>query len=808
MSAVTLKELSIKNFRSIKGTITVPLDASIILVHGPNGTGKTSVMSALELTLTGRLAELAAEDHEHLIYRGARAASLQLRSSRGTVRVRPDHPPGEWRGQLDDPDARFFTERCYLAQRTLGQLLEIYQQAGRDTDSPLTRFVKELLGLDELDALIDGLEPVKHKTRVKTLVPEYATAEQQVKTLRAELSGATARHSELQAHAEQLQGQIAARLQELDAPGNIDPSSGAAALRRWLSRSDEEQNLLRLNASHAEIAALRASQATPQGRGMALASRRAEATEQAAGQAAARWRETHGAALEALLDRLRDELPGIPSALAGEDPATAHQSALRQIVAQLERAKENAKADARRAAEVKRLNQQIKRTEARIAAVDRRLAARRAHDAGGQLAAALAALAPHIHGEDCPVCGRDYAELASGQLSVHLAARISELAEHAERLQALAGKRVQDLEELTAAKDAREQIAAQLLDGPARAAAKARLARMRIFKRQLTAMRTGAAEGAELIRAATEAERARAQAHARDRLSRRAAASLAGISESLGLPPPSRTMALDRQIAKLDTRLARDIKALQARQQARASLRTHITRFEETSEARERVQTQMSEAKELLERTRGAVRTLDGRLAAARTLRKDAEAHRTRIVTQVFNSSLNSTWRDLFVRLAPSEPFVPAFRVPDAPGEHVAANLETRHRDGRPGGSPAAMLSAGNLNTAALTLFLALHLTAERRLQWLVLDDPVQSMDEVHVAQFAAVLRTLSREHGRRIVIAVHEQALFEYLALELSPASRSDSLVTVELSRGGDGSSKADSRTLRYRTDPVLAAA
>ncbi len=80
------------------------------------------------------------------------------------------------------------------------------------------------------------------------------------------------------------------------------------------------------------------------------------------------------------------------------------------------------------------------------------------------------------------------------------------------------------------------------------------------------------------------------------------------------------------------------------------------------------------------------------------------------------------------------------------------------------------MLSAGNLNTAALTLFLALHLTAKPTLPWLLLDDPVQSMDEVHVAQLAAVLRTLTRQHKRRIIIAVHEQALFDYLVLELEP--------------------------------------
>lgn len=39
----------------------------------------------------------------------------------------------------------------------------------------------------------------------------------------------------------------------------------------------------------------------------------------------------------------------------------------------------------------------------------------------------------------------------------------------------------------------------------------------------------------------------------------------------------------------------------------------------------------------------------------------------------------------------------------------VEAVLETLHRSGKASGSPGAMLSQGNLNTAALTLFLAIH---------------------------------------------------------------------------------------------------
>jgi exonuclease SbcC len=92
-------------------------------------------------------------------------------------------------------------------------------------------------------------------------------------------------------------------------------------------------------------------------------------------------------------------------------------------------------------------------------------------------------------------------------------------------------------------------------------------------------------------------------------------------------------------------------------------------------------------------------------------------------------------------------------------------------------------------------------------LPWLLLDDPVQSMDEVHVSQFAALLRTVTRQHGRHLVIAVHERALFEYLSLELSPTSPEERLVAVELTRSLEGDTIATPRTVEYETDIAFAA-
>jgi exonuclease SbcC len=190
-------------------------------------------------------------------------------------------------------------------------------------------------------------------------------------------------------------------------------------------------------------------------------------------------------------------------------------------------------------------------------------------------------------------------------------------------------------------------------------------------------------------------------------------------------------------------------------------------------------------------------------------IRNAVDKVRCDIIRREFNDRLNRVWRDLFVRLASGEPFVPAFRIPLSSTQRLQPKLITEHRDGGDaGGTPGAMLSAGNLNTAALTLFIALHLSVPKELPWLILDDPVQSMDDVHIAHFAALLRTLSKEHGRQIMIAVHDRQLFEYLRLELSPAFPDDSLLTLELSRGPRRDSVCVSTRLSFKEETALLAA
>ena len=184
-------------------------------------------------------------------------------------------------------------------------------------------------------------------------------------------------------------------------------------------------------------------------------------------------------------------------------------------------------------------------------------------------------------------------------------------------------------------------------------------------------------------------------------------------------------------------------------------------------------------------------------------LANSARSLREELLGRVVDRGLNDLWRDLFARLAPRERFLPRLRL-ERGGRDSGTSIvfDTVNEEGDPFGSPGEMLSAGNLNSAALSLFLGVNLAVEQPVPWLVLDDPVQSMDDLHVTHFAALLRTMGRSHGRQVVVAVHDEALFEYLCLELTPVEAGESLSTVRLSRGSDGLTRADAELKGWRPE------
>lgn len=128
-----LLSLTIENFRGVRDRVEFNLDASVVLLWGPNGTGKTTLFDALLWLLQGSLPRLAAqtmrrnEDYVVNAYRRASPATV-------SARVRSD-------GQEFEVTRRGFASQNVLEIRGIGRSV---------TGEPYQLLEKLLLGVRDL----------------------------------------------------------------------------------------------------------------------------------------------------------------------------------------------------------------------------------------------------------------------------------------------------------------------------------------------------------------------------------------------------------------------------------------------------------------------------------------------------------------------------------------------------------------------------------------------------------------------------------------------------------------------------------
>ncbi len=801
-----LRSIRLANFRSIPGEFRLPLDAQVILIHGPNGSGKTSILSAIELALTGEVQSLARVDGRyfaHIPHHGQdfAAVDIEIADIAGDVHRHDVMTVGP--GGLDGTPAlegsarRFYSERAYLDQYALGRLLEIYQHTETNQESSLERFVNELLGLDELDALVGGLDDTLHVGRLRKTVGRFAAAESDQASGKERIKTATAERRTLEAEIEaaeselvRLCGQLGSLDRQFSEVPTLEELSGQGELLRLRQRLDDGR------AATNQLTELR-------GRLSGLAAWPTQVRRRDALRARA--------AVTARLDEWQGEY------LA---PMSHLSSAAERLGIQAERDPRDilrVQSDIERTTgEVAELLERHDLAMAETADLDRRTA--EAEDAteeislrtseeeeiAGTLATGLSAIMEHVDGEICPVCDRDFSELSDQGLRSHLQ----------EKVQAIAGKGA-DLRQLREARSAAQLDLAELRqrrdDAARRMLEDADLARIQdqrslldAFASELESASAWLIQGVEILDRLQVAEDEIAEGEHASEERREIDQALSAIGAQLGAEDAAGTSEetlqslLDLATQEVDSATAlhavhsEAIESATGLRQMRADLGDSTSAIADLVSRQDELDSQIRQAQE--------------RRDVAKAVHSAALDERSEIIRRVFNQSLNKVWRDVFVRLAPDEVFVPAFGIPQVRRRSVSFALETVHRSGEIGGSPGAMLSAGNLNTAALSLFISLHLAAEPVVPCLVLDDPIQSMDEVHVSQFAALIRTLSKQLGRQVVIAVHERELFEYLCLELSPAFEGDRLITIEL--GSQTSTSREPLVEKIEYEPDLAVA
>jgi DNA repair exonuclease SbcCD ATPase subunit len=92
---------------------------------------------------------------------------------------------------------------------------------------------------------------------------------------------------------------------------------------------------------------------------------------------------------------------------------------------------------------------------------------------------------------------------------------------------------------------------------------------------------------------------------------------------------------------------------------------------------------------------------------------------------------------------------------------------------------PVPILSSSQLNSLAVSLFLALNLALPSlKLGITILDDPLQSLDSINLLGLVDVLRRL-RAH-RQTIVSTHEARLLGLLQRKLRPVRTGERMITL----------------------------
>lgn len=341
-------------------------------------------------------------------------------------------------------------------------------------------------------------------------------------------------------------------------------------------------------------------------------------------------------------------------------------------------------------------------------------------------ASALAAAATPLLGETCPVCGQSIDP-------AHVAARLRESAEGASARQILA---------------ARERVDA--------------------VRRQQAAFEAVRINEERLESVADDVERRKRELEAAVQSVRQQLVSVSNASITFPrLTADASTSDIDATIDAL-TSIGQALRLVLATAEVGALGDHRAAAVASLSAARARLGLAIQDA----ERTASLLRESD-------QLRKGARAAGVEVTKSALRA-LNPHFGEVYRRLAPHPTFTDLGLTHDVyynkgrtlpvltdPVAHVEAN-------------PGTICSIGQLNIVALSYFLALALLGDDPpLPFVVLDDPLQSLDDVNVLGFADLSRYLRAR--RQVIVTTHDRRYAELLERKLAPRSEAESSLTID---------------------------
>jgi DNA repair protein SbcC/Rad50 len=255
-------------------------------------------------------------------------------------------------------------------------------------------------------------------------------------------------------------------------------------------------------------------------------------------------------------------------------------------------------------------------------------------------------------------------------------------------------------------------------------------------------------------------------------------------SESLSLEDAVSLEDSERQKAE------REIDRLSALAGRLASLRSQIDAVSiRSNRITENLQKSRKELEQLLLSLAAAEKAkneLEEFVNTAQEVRKRTSDGIERVLSSFAMGSTRENFEDLFNRLARSPLF--GVTISDARVKNRRPEIQwcATYNDKRYPGD--AIFSQGELNSCAMAFFLALATTNPQSLGFLLLDDPVQNMDEIHIEEFGNILKFVKDQLGWQVIVALHDESIYQYLKRQLYPSKGKQSLVGYCLEMGNAG--------------------
>jgi DNA repair exonuclease SbcCD ATPase subunit len=694
-----LEQISISGFRGFNRECEVSIRANVVILKGPNGSGKTSLIDAIQWLLLGDISRFRGgvlkkgEDYISNRYAsGPPFVAAKLSGDQGPVRISRRGIGDAMQLQVEGHEIPNLLEDDAQAwlDKTMG--------AGSAENKPSELLRRHLLQQDEMREFLQADTNERYEFVASLTGMERLTSLDN--QLTSELKSARQAARDLQTRVEKAESELASAsvdrtdtrqlLEERAVPVDLEGAAKAAAL---LSSEEAPTEPVQLS----DALSVRSEEILEELEGLEENRRQRQLADQQA-------RESGADASQ--LAELRTKI----GALGGEE------------------------AQAR---------ERLVKAEGDLAAA--RITADKAQQ--------LAALALEQIEGACPVCGQEHNH--------------DETRTRLERL--LRG--TPELAEGTAAVDAAEAavagIAASLADA----------------RSQLAELEAAAERRAEAEQSIERLEVERKEG--RERLKALIDAPAKGGEKELEESATTRRAEIDAALARLRRGLERE---LGNRRTAR-----RVTALDE------RVGDLLAHLDDLREK----LRAQQTRVKRAEEVRKNLGRHINAVMGEATNGStelINEIYRRLDVH--------PTFQEF---GFHTQRHYETGHlrpwvydrRRGRDGNA-LHVLSAAQLNSLAICLFLALNLESRSGLSTAVLDDPVQSLDDVNLLSLADVLRTVRSE--RQVIVSTHDEILAELLIRKLRPLHPEDATVVVTIDQWGESGPRVRSETREgARLEPEL---